>query len=208
MLAGLPSYIRNHHLALIALFVALGGTAYATATIGANDIKHNAVRSNHIKNGEVMKDDLAEGAVSIHKLNLPRIDFSGPSTDASDFQPHHTVLHQDGLELQVSCFVSGATSLKLFASSSNASATMRGRYNASPPNFGASGATTPDVALSTTPVQVIFTGTNSGELLLEGQLTYRDPDRVIQIIFDGVVDAAHSRCTLDGTAIPATGPVG
>ena len=57
MLRGVGRYIRQHHLALIALFVALSGTAYATSKIGPNDIAKNAVRSKHIKNGQVKLSD-------------------------------------------------------------------------------------------------------------------------------------------------------
>ena len=59
MLRGVGRYIRQHHLALIALFVALSGTAYATSKIGPNDIARNAVRSKHIKNGQVKRGDQA-----------------------------------------------------------------------------------------------------------------------------------------------------
>ena len=66
MLAVIGRYVRQHHVALLALFVALGGTAYATATIGPQDIKKNAVRSRHIKNGQVgsrdVRDDSLTGA--------------------------------------------------------------------------------------------------------------------------------------------------
>jgi hypothetical protein len=40
-------------------FVVLGGGAFAAATVGAGGIKRNAVRSKHIKNGEVKSSDLA-----------------------------------------------------------------------------------------------------------------------------------------------------
>ena len=39
----LTSYIRQHHVGLIALFVALGGTAYAAATIGSRDVINNSL---------------------------------------------------------------------------------------------------------------------------------------------------------------------
>jgi hypothetical protein len=53
----------------IAVVVALvGGTAWAAATIGAGDIKKNAVRSKHIKNGAVTRRKLADGAVNSAKL--------------------------------------------------------------------------------------------------------------------------------------------
>ncbi len=48
--------------ALVALFVALGGVAWAAATIGARDIKDNAVRTDHIKNRQVKTSDLARSA--------------------------------------------------------------------------------------------------------------------------------------------------
>jgi hypothetical protein len=57
----MKSYLRQHHLAFIALFVALSATAYAGgANIGANDIKDNAVRSKHIKNEHVRTADVAD----------------------------------------------------------------------------------------------------------------------------------------------------
>ena len=45
-------------IACTALFVALGGGAYAAATVGPEDIKRSAVRSTHIKNGTVAPADL------------------------------------------------------------------------------------------------------------------------------------------------------
>jgi hypothetical protein len=51
-------YLRRHHLAFVALFVALGGTSYAAATIGSDDIKANAVLGRHIAADEVGPQDL------------------------------------------------------------------------------------------------------------------------------------------------------
>ena len=53
---------------LLALFVALGGTVYAAATIGAGDIKRNAVRAKHIKSGNVKRADIANNAVNAAKI--------------------------------------------------------------------------------------------------------------------------------------------
>jgi hypothetical protein len=44
-------------------FVVLGGGAYAAAKIGAGDIKKDAVRSKHIKNGEVRSGDLDQQGI-------------------------------------------------------------------------------------------------------------------------------------------------
>src|SRR5687767_8073044 len=53
---------------ILALFVALGGTVYAAATIGPSDIKRNAVRAKHIKSGNVKRADVANNAVNAAKI--------------------------------------------------------------------------------------------------------------------------------------------
>jgi hypothetical protein len=78
--------------ALLALFVALTGGAYAAAKIGAADIANNAVRSKHIKAKEVKMSDLA-----------PVRKFRRKTGTASE----QTVLKLAGLELRYSCGPSG-----------------------------------------------------------------------------------------------------
>ena len=53
---------------LLALFVALGGTVYAAATIGPSDIKRNAVRAKHIKANNVKRPDIAANAINAAKI--------------------------------------------------------------------------------------------------------------------------------------------
>lgn len=50
MLASFIAYVRRHHVAYIALIVALGGTAYA--------IESNSVSSRHIKDNQVKPADI------------------------------------------------------------------------------------------------------------------------------------------------------
>jgi hypothetical protein len=50
-------------MATLAMFVALGGGAYAAATIGPGDIKRNAVRSKHIKPNTVASKHIKRAAV-------------------------------------------------------------------------------------------------------------------------------------------------
>lgn len=64
----------------LCLFLLLGGGAYAAATIGASDIKTDAVRSRHIKNGEVQDPDLARNSVGSAKVR-------DGSLLARDFKP-------------------------------------------------------------------------------------------------------------------------
>jgi hypothetical protein len=53
--------------ATLALFFALGGTAYAAATIGSADIKDNSILSRDVHNGTLKSKDIASG-VLIPKL--------------------------------------------------------------------------------------------------------------------------------------------
>jgi len=62
----LLDYLRRHHIALVALFVALGGTSYAAIklpanSVGAKQIKRDAVSSSKVKNGSLLKGDFKSG---------------------------------------------------------------------------------------------------------------------------------------------------
>ena len=56
-------HLRGNAVAYLALFIALGGSAYA-----AIKIEKNAVRSKHIKDGQVKNRDLANNAVTSPKV--------------------------------------------------------------------------------------------------------------------------------------------
>ena len=62
-MTGLGTYLRRHHIGLLALFIALGGTSYAAVSlsansVGARELKNRAVGSSELKNGSIMKRDL------------------------------------------------------------------------------------------------------------------------------------------------------
>src|SRR5262249_46740158 len=61
-LRALPRYIARHHLALLALFIALGGTSYA-----AFSLPKNSVGSAQIRPGAVQKYHLAKPAIAALK---------------------------------------------------------------------------------------------------------------------------------------------
>jgi hypothetical protein len=71
-------YVGRHHIGLLALFIALGGTSYAAVTLPANSvgtkqikknavtsakIKKNAVTSAKVKNGSLRQADFAAGSL-------------------------------------------------------------------------------------------------------------------------------------------------
>jgi hypothetical protein len=59
------SYLRRHHLGLIALFFALTGTSYAVATgsIDSREIRDNSVRSKDVRNNALLSRDLRNNSV-------------------------------------------------------------------------------------------------------------------------------------------------
>jgi len=66
MLSLVTRYVRRHHIALLALFVALGGTSYAATqlpakSVGKKQLKRNAVTSVKVKNGSLKRADFAAG---------------------------------------------------------------------------------------------------------------------------------------------------
>jgi hypothetical protein len=65
----LLGYLRRHHLALLALFVALGGSAYAAHKIGSGQIRKNAVKARHIAPNAVRARQIAPNAVGDSEAN-------------------------------------------------------------------------------------------------------------------------------------------
>jgi hypothetical protein len=73
-------YLRRHHIGLLALFIALGGTSYAAVklprnSVGTTQLKKNAVISSKVKDGSLRAGDLAVGV-------LPSDFYSRSASDA------------------------------------------------------------------------------------------------------------------------------
>jgi hypothetical protein len=54
----MAGWLRQHYMGVLALFVALGGTAYAGAKIDSNDIAGNAIRSSHVAKNALTGQDV------------------------------------------------------------------------------------------------------------------------------------------------------
>jgi hypothetical protein len=72
MLVKVAAYLRKNHIALLALFFALGGTSFAAAekfvlpknSVGTRQLRKNAVISSKIKNNQVLGADVRESSLS------------------------------------------------------------------------------------------------------------------------------------------------
>jgi hypothetical protein len=86
-------FTSAHAIALVALFVALGGTGYAALklpknSVSAKQIKRNAVMSGEIRNGSVRSVDIREGAVGEQQVafeSLKAAHMMNGSLKAEDF---------------------------------------------------------------------------------------------------------------------------
>jgi len=69
----LTRYIRRHHIALLALFVALGGTSYAAVSlpkgsVGSAQIKKGAVAAGEVRKGAITRQKIRNNAVNSAKV--------------------------------------------------------------------------------------------------------------------------------------------
>jgi hypothetical protein len=75
-------YVRRHHLALLALFVALGGTSVAATNAV---LPRNSVGTKQLKNGAVTPTKIRNNAVTSAKIKNGQI--TGPDVDESTLGP-------------------------------------------------------------------------------------------------------------------------
>lgn len=115
MIARLGRYLRRHHVGLVALVVALSGTAYAADKIGPSEIERDAVRSKHVKDGALKSRDLG---VTRFKHASKRVElktgnaFAGPSVKLKG-KPGDLVLVHAHAVLQKVDGPSGACTVRL-----------------------------------------------------------------------------------------------
>src|SRR6476659_6141845 len=76
MLRGIAAYVRRHHIALLALFFALGGTAFAA---GNALLPKNSVGTAQLKNGAVVKTKIAKKTLAQLKGNKGAQGAPGPA---------------------------------------------------------------------------------------------------------------------------------
>jgi hypothetical protein len=89
------SYLRRNHLAVLALFIALGGTSYAAVklpanSVGAKQLKKSAVSSSKVKDGSLRTADLstaARAALRGQKGDAGPAGAAGPRGDAGSAGP-------------------------------------------------------------------------------------------------------------------------
>lgn len=87
MLNGVGSYVRNHHVGLLACVLALSGSAYAASKVGPRDIAKNAVRAKHIKRHQIGTAHLRRTFEVTAEKNLPPDATAGDGNWSAEFVP-------------------------------------------------------------------------------------------------------------------------
>ena len=65
MSGGFRAHLKGNIVGYLALFVALGGTAFAAATVGSRDVINNSLRSADLKNERAVKGvDVKDGSLT------------------------------------------------------------------------------------------------------------------------------------------------
>ncbi len=99
MVAALAGYARRHHIGLIALFIALGGTAYAASlprnSVGPKQLKRNAVSSPKIQRGAVTAAKVRDGSLSAAEF-APGTLLTGPPGERGPQGPAGSDAQFDG----------------------------------------------------------------------------------------------------------------
>jgi hypothetical protein len=63
MMGALGSYLRRHHVALLALFVALGGTSYAAVKLPKNSVRSKQIAANAVRASETARNSVGSAEV-------------------------------------------------------------------------------------------------------------------------------------------------
>lgn len=99
--------------ALIALFIALGGTSYAALRIGSKNIKRGAVTSRAIKNNDVRSKDIRNGTIAERDVN-PRARLVRPFGPANlSLNQATTVIAHGPFAVVAQCQPSGQAGTRL-----------------------------------------------------------------------------------------------
>ena len=228
---GYEAHLRTNLVGYLALFVALGGTSYAAArlpanSVGASQIKQNAVRSGEVKDRSLLARDFRAGQLPAGEKGekgergpqgaTGTVDTSAfydkATSDARflevrslDFNgPLGTVkgFNFGTIHLDVTCNTTTGAQL-LVKGSSTTPATVSSTYTSSSRGGGSTSPLAGRQGLSTTPENLFFADNNTQK---EGVFLFRTPGRVITMTFHASATTFDNTCELHATVAEPHGP--
>jgi hypothetical protein len=191
---GFGDHLRRHVVGYLALFVALGGSAWAGSKIGPSDIKDDAVRSRHVKADTLTGKDVDEPTLNVVRgfdVALPN-----PTTEAE-------VFHVGELTLTAGCSFATPPEVRLVVeASSSGSGKQETTYSVRTASDATNSVTNRNV-ISSTPKEVVTAASNaSGAQHGGGTLVYQSSHEVVTATFRFFADIDDD-CAFAGTVTRA-----
>lgn len=95
---GLGRYVARHHIGLLALFIALGGTAYAVTTAPRNSVVSKSIRADAVRGSDVKDRALGPADLKLVKrFERPGIDQANSSTPSIEAGKLNVTVPRSGL---------------------------------------------------------------------------------------------------------------
>jgi hypothetical protein len=187
----LGGHLRRHIVGYLALFAALGGSAYAGSLIGADDIKDDAIRSRHVKADKLNGSDIDESTLEV--VRGFAADISYPTVDDPLF-------HVGDLTMTATCTLADIDTVELTLEASSSSSGKQETTYATRVGTGATGPVTNRNAIDGTP-KAVLTALNgiSDDAHGGGTLVYHSSTEVVTATFRFIVGQGEG-CEVAGTA--------
>lgn len=231
---GYETHLRTNLVAYLSLFVALGGTSYAAAklptnSVGASQIKQNAVRSGEVKDRSLLARDFRPGQLPAgEKGEKGEKGEPGPqgATGAVDTSAFYDKTTSDArflevrsldfnaplgtakgfnfgtIHLDVTCNTTTGAQL-LVKGSSTTPAIVSSTYTSSSRGGGSTSPLAGRQGLSTTSENLFFADNNTQK---EGVFLFRTPGKVITMTFHASATTLNNACELHATVTEPHGP--
>ena len=203
-MAGVWSYLRAHHVALVALFVALAGTSYAAVKLPAD-----SVGTKQLKDGAVTLKKVKASTVSSLKGGAVRLDWAAPAPE--DGINPETLYVKQGLTVNAACEDGNLTepgikypTVRVWFTALGDGSTANVTWTQLESFFPDTVSTFQDGAEDGT--VTIVAGSSSSFGRIEGQAVLRSDSLVMSVVFHAAAfdQGANESCKLDGTVVTAT----
>lgn len=98
MIRSVLGYLRRHHIGLLALALALGGTAYAANSIRSRDVVDGSLKSKDFKNGTIRGRDVQANALNSSHIDEGTLNPSVSSATVLATSEGTLLQYEDGFE--------------------------------------------------------------------------------------------------------------
>jgi hypothetical protein len=188
----LGEHLRRNVVGYLALFLALGGSAYAGSQIGAGDIEDDAIRSRHVKADKLNGSDIDESTLEVAEPFDVVI-----GNTVTDFP----LLQIGELSVTATCSLADVDTVELTLEASSSGSGKQETTYSTRQGAGGTFPTTNRNAIDDTPKVILTALTGpADDAHGGGTLVYHSAAEVVTASFRFIVDYDTQNCELAGTA--------